>query len=123
VRASSPRECQGLDGRLDGKSLDEGPPKTDRHWKHSDRDRRGCSRRGGSLRQSGRPDLNRGPHRPELWAKFWVVVRDTWKSADLVVAAPPRGFADLAVDPRGLGSEIELLPNGDVADGGRAAGP
>jgi hypothetical protein len=61
--------------------------------------------------------LNRGPHPPEIWAKFWVVVRNTWKSDGLVVAPPPLGFADLAVDSRGLGSEIELLPNGDVADG------
>jgi hypothetical protein len=71
---------------------------------------------------SGRPDLNRGPHRPELWAKFSVVVRNTWKSHGLVVAASPLGFADLAVDSRGLGSEIELLPNGDLADGARLVG-
>jgi hypothetical protein len=71
------------------------------------------------LSQSGRPDLNRGPHRPELWAKFWVVARNAWKSHGLVVPAPPLGFADLAVDSRGLGSEVELLPNSGFADCGR----
>jgi hypothetical protein len=38
-----------------------------------------------------------------------------------VVPAPPLGFADLAVDSRGLGSENELLPNDGAADGGRLA--
>src|ERR1019366_10104800 len=76
----------------------------------------------GAFDRSGRPDLNRGPHRPEIWAKFWVAVRNTWKSDGLVVAPPPLGFADLAVDSRGLGSEIELLPNRDVADGGGLVG-
>ena len=46
---------------------------------------------------SGRPDLNRGPHRPELWAKFAVAVRSTCKSVGSGVSSPPLSSSDLAV--------------------------
>jgi hypothetical protein len=35
---------------------------------------------------------------------------------------PPPRSSDIAVDSRGLGSEIELLPNGQVADAALLAG-
>jgi hypothetical protein len=69
--------------------------------------------------QSGRPDLNRGPHRPELWAKSGSQTEKPCKSRRLGSAPPPLRSSDFAVDSRGLGSEIELLPNPDVADGRR----
>ena len=39
--------------------------------------------------KSGRPDLNRGPHRPELWAKFVGAAGSTWKSMGSVSARLP----------------------------------
>jgi hypothetical protein len=38
---------------------------------------------------SGRPDLNRGPHRPELWAKSAGVVRSACKSVGPGASSPP----------------------------------
>ncbi len=61
--------------------------------------------------KSGRPDLNRGPHRPELWAKFGSRLEKPCKSRRCGSAPPRCGASHIAVDSRGLGSEIELLPN------------
>ena len=68
--------------------------------------------------QSGRPDLNRGPHRPEFWAKSGRVVRSTCKSMGSGLGSPPLKSADIAVDSRGFGREIDSLPNDEDADAG-----
>ena len=59
---------------------------------------------------SGRPDLNRGPHRPELWAKSRGVVRSTCKSTGSHIASAPARPTDIAVDYRGFGREMDPLP-------------
>lgn len=59
--------------------------------------------------KSGRPDLSRGPHRPESWAKSRAAKGNTCKALTSGVDSPPLGSTDLAVDPRGLGREIEFL--------------
>jgi hypothetical protein len=68
--------------------------------------------------QSGRPDLNRGPHRPELWAKFPVAVRSTCKSMGSSLGSPPLRSSDIAADSRGFGREIDSLPNDEDTDAG-----
>jgi hypothetical protein len=61
--------------------------------------------------------LNRGPHRPELWAKYAGVAGSACKSVGSGASSPPLRSSDIAGDCRGLGSEIELLPNGDAGTG------
>jgi hypothetical protein len=48
---------------------------------------------------TGAPDLNRGPHRPELWAKPEASVRSTCKSVGSGVALCAASATDLGVDP------------------------
>ena len=48
--------------------------------------------------KSGRPDLNRGPHRPELWAKS-TPRRKSPGNPLLRSAPPPLRYSDFAVDP------------------------
>ena len=69
-----------------------------------------CGARG-CVHTSGRPDLNRGPHRPELWAKSTPQTEKPCRSDCCSSSSPPFRSSDFAVDSRGLGSEIELLPN------------
>jgi hypothetical protein len=71
-----------------------------------------------SINQSGRPDLNRGPHRPELWAKSGGVVRSACKSMGSGLGSPPLRSSAFAVDSRGFGREIDSLPNDEDADAG-----
>jgi hypothetical protein len=65
---------------------------------------------------SGRPDLNRGPHRPELWAKSAAAVESTWKSMGSGLGSPPLRTSDIAADSRGFGRETDSLPNDEDAD-------
>ena len=64
----------------------------------------------GIFSQSGRPDLNRGPHRPELRARSTGAARSPCKVIDSALGADAARFADFAVDFSGLGREIGLLP-------------
>ena len=68
--------------------------------------------------ESGRPDLNRGPHRPELWAKSRGVVRSTCKSMGSHIASAPARSSVIAVDSPGFGREIDSLPNDADTDAG-----
>jgi hypothetical protein len=71
--------------------------------------------------ESGRPDLNRGPHRPELWAKLAPQKRKSCKSRYYGSCPPPIRSSDFAVDSLGLGREIELLPKPRCAVTGPSA--
>ena len=59
--------------------------------------------------KSGRPDLNRGPHRPELWAESDGVHRSTCKSMSSSAATAAVNPADIPVDSPGFGREIDSL--------------
>ena len=63
--------------------------------------------------ESGRPDLNRGPHRPELWARSAGAVRSTCKSMGSGLGSPPPRSSDIAVDSRGFARGMDSLPNDD----------
>jgi hypothetical protein len=73
--------------------------------------------------ESGRPDLNRGPHRPELWAKSGGALRSTCKSMGSGSSSPPLGTSDLAVDSRGFGRGMDSLPNDEAASAGASSAP
>jgi hypothetical protein len=72
--------------------------------------------------QSGRPDLNRGPHRPELWAKSRGVVGSICKSMGSGVGSPPLRTSDIAADSRGFGRGMDSLPNDPGASAGALVG-
>jgi hypothetical protein len=67
--------------------------------------------------------LNRGPHRPELWANPTPRIGKSCKSRCCSCCPPPLRTSDIAVDSRGFGREIDSLANDEHADAGSLGHP